>query len=102
LQESNGEYQDEVKKKLPHNFKRINSIDQIEKNKINLLCLRVNNIEKAFKKLFPSTTQFSKPVGLSSHLWETDHSIIEKIESNSDSKDIYEIIEWAIKRAQKV
>lgn len=95
-----GEYQKDVQRTLPIVFKKIDSVEQIEGDKVNLLCLKANNIEEAFNEIIPLNVSIGKPLGLSKYFWETDHSIINKIEKNPDSKDIHDIIEWAIKKAQ--
>jgi hypothetical protein len=85
-------------KRLPENTKIINSVGEIEKNKINLMFLNAQNIEKAFEGIYIEDELKNKPLELGERVWKDERKIIELLMNTSaNSKQIYDIIDWAIK-----
>ena len=74
-------------------FKKIKSIKEMDKRKINVLCLRSKNIEECFMSIFDNK-EFEKPLELSEKIWN-EEGIMKKIKNSyyKDKKQIYEIIE---------
>ncbi|MCK9568134.1 ATP-binding protein [Candidatus Pacearchaeota archaeon] len=98
-----GEYTQDLKEELlPPNSKIVNSTSQIESGKINIMTLKAINIEKAFENIFEGVERLSKPLELSERIWKEKEKIIEKLNVTSEnSKQIYEIINWAVTQAKK-
>jgi len=95
-----GEYKKDIGSyKFTEDFKVINSINEIEDEKVNVLCLKAKNIEEAFGSIFTNSNKFAKPIELSENIWKADNSIIDKLSGGSDEeRQIYEIIEWVTKK----
>lgn len=86
--------------KISHpNFKIISSLNEYESSKVNILCLDSKGIEKAFEGIFENPESISKPSNLSWNVWNCE-DIIEKLEKTSEkSKQIHEIVEFIVKKA---
>ena len=79
---------------LPENITKINSVKEFSKGKINILFLKADNIEKAFAGIYEN---LSKPLGLGEKVWKEKREIIKLLkETSEESKQIYEILEWAL------
>ncbi len=99
-----GEHRKNIKEyKFSEEFKVVDSIKDIEVNKINIFCLKAKNIEEAMSdvSLYDIQTP-NKPVGLSNYIWDYVASISDLLKKGpKKSKQIYEIVEWVISKAKQ-
>ena len=81
---------------LPIETNKINLIKEFSKDKINLMLLKANDIEKAFEGIYLNEG-LGKPLGLSEKIWKDDREVMKLLkETSEESKQIYEILEWAL------
>lgn len=96
-----GEYSEEIKnleKNMDNKkFNIMKSFDDISDDKVNIMTLKNENFDKAFREVFGE--EYSKPLGLSQKIWSLSEDEFKKIDfEKSDMKLIKQIMEWCLEK----
>jgi len=91
--------------KFEENFEIINDIDNIKKEKINLRCLNLRDIEEIFDGIFKNKKaddlRKGKPWVLAEEILNCQDRITDILKKDDKTREIYKIIQWAVRETIK-